>query len=165
MTPDSEPHGMGEVIAIYLCASPDVPGVSVRTATAEAGRGLVGDRYHAGTGTYSQRPGTGRALTLIEAEVLEDLARTLARTLGPVLTPAESRRNLVTRDIRLDDLLGRRFRIGPVECEGARPCHPCAILEQRTHPGMLKALASRGGLRVDVLSDGDITVGDRIRCV
>ncbi|HWH12080.1 MAG TPA: MOSC domain-containing protein [Solirubrobacteraceae bacterium] len=126
--------------------------VSVRT-----GRGLVGDRYFDGQGTFSNPHATGVDLTLIEAEALDALTLPSGR-----LAPADARRNVVTRGIDLNALVGSRFRVGGVECIGRRLCEPCAHLQRLTRPGTLRGLAHRGGLRADVLTDGTITVGDAV---
>jgi MOSC domain-containing protein YiiM len=126
--------------------------VGVERATVVAGRGLEGDRYFAGKGSFSHWAGTGRALTLVEAEALDDVG----------LDWAAARRNVVTRGVGLNDLVGRRFRVGDVECVGRRLCEPCRHLERLTEDGMLRALAGRGGLRADVLSGGEIAVGDAL---
>lgn len=81
---------------------------------------------------------------------------------GVELAPAEARRNLVVRGVALDELIGKRFRVGEVECFGQRRCEPCAHLERLTRPGVLRALMHRGGLRADVLSGGEIRTGDRV---
>src|SRR5215217_4817757 len=102
----------------------------VASVRARAGRGLEGDRYaEAGTNP-------GGALTLIEAEVLE----------GAGLTGAESRRQVVVRGVRLNDLVGKRFRVGEVECLGVELCEPCLHLQQLTRPGIIKELIHRAGL-------------------
>ena len=129
----------------------------VSSVEAVEGCGLRGDRYERGEGTFSDPNGRGYDLTLVEAEALEDLAAS-----GVELAPAEARRNLVVRGIALDDLIGERFRVGGVECFGQRRCEPCAHLERLTHPGVLRGLVHRGGLRADVLSGGEIRTGDRI---
>lgn len=118
----------------------------VWSVTAVAGAGLVGDRKYA-------RPGPGNAVTLIEAEVLEDVG----------LTGAQSRRQVVVRGVRLGDLIGRRFRIGDVECLGVEICEPCAHLQSLTRPGIIRDLIHRGGLNADILTSGTIAVGDEIR--
>ena len=125
---------------------------SVRRARAIAGIGIEGDRYFAGVGTWPGYPVPGgKELTLIEAEVLAAI----------YLPGAHARRNIVTRDIRLNELVGRRFRIGEIDCYGDRLCDPCLHLEQLT--GItVSALANRGGLRADILNDGDIRVGDPV---
>lgn len=119
----------------------------VDSVRAVAGQGLVGDRH--------EREGerrAGGAITLIEAEVLEDVG----------LTGAESRRQVVVRGVRLNDLVGKRFRVGEVECEGIEICEPCKHLESLTRPGIIKELVHRGGLNADVLNDGTISVGDAV---
>jgi MOSC domain-containing protein YiiM len=133
---------------------------TVRSAEALAGRGLRGDRYERGAGSFSNPSGRGYDLTLVEAEALEELAAG-----GVEITPSEARRNLVVRGVSLDDLIGRRFRVGEVECFGQRRCEPCAHLERLTRPGVLRGLVHRGGLRADVLSDGEIRVGDRVEAL
>jgi len=148
----------GRVETIFLRTAPDAPAVSVERARALAGGGLDGDRYCTGAGTYADTPGTGRNLTLIEAEALEALE---AET-GIRLAAQEARRNVVTRGIALNDLVGRRFRVGAVECYGQRLCEPCAHLESLTVKGVLRGLVHRGGLRADIVRDGEIAVGDTI---
>ena len=129
----------------------DLP-VAVDHATAIAGKGLEGDRYFFGIGTYSDYPDTrGRNLTLIEIDALERAG----------IDAAEARRNLVVSGLDLGGLVDRRFRIGEVECLGRRLCEPCAYLEGLTHPGVLRALVHTG-LRVDILTGGRIARGDTI---
>ena len=120
--------------------------VPVESVTAVAGKGLVGDRH------FTDNPGPGNALTLIEAEVLEDVG----------LTGAQSRRHVVVRGVRLGDLIGKRFRVGDVECLGVEICEPCRHLQELTRPGIIKDLIHRGGLNADILSGGMITVGDEV---
>jgi MOSC domain-containing protein YiiM len=146
---------MGHVERIVLRHAPNAEPVEVERATAVAGRGLEGDRYFRGTGTFSDNGPTGRHLTLIEAEALE----ALFTESGLELTPGEAGRNLVTRGIGLNALVGVRFRIGDVECRGDELCHPCALLEERTRPGVLRGLAGRGGLRADILAGGELAAG------
>jgi MOSC domain-containing protein YiiM len=111
------------------------------------GGGVVGDRY--------QDSGD---LTLIEAEALEGLR---ADT-GIELTAAESRRQVLTRGIRLNDLVGKRFTVGDVECVGQELCEPCNHLQSLTRPGVLRGLVHRGGLRADIVRGGRIAVGDHV---
>ncbi|MCC6223336.1 MAG: MOSC domain-containing protein [Thermoleophilia bacterium] len=148
----------GTVETIVLRGAPGSEPVTVARARALAGHGLEGDRYASGAGTFSATAGTGRDLTLIEAEALD----ALAVAAGIRLAPGDTRRNVVTRGIGLNDLVGRRFRLGSVECLGRRLCDPCSHLEGRTTPGVLAGLAGRGGLRADILADGEIAVGDEI---
>jgi MOSC domain-containing protein YiiM len=142
------------VTAIYISPSATVLPQAVIEVEARAHRGLVGDRYFEGVGTFSdwEPKGPGRELTLIESEVLTEIG----------LSAAEARRNIVTEGLRLNDLVGKRFRIGTVLIEGIRLCPPCAHLDKVTGKALLKPLADRGGLRADILSDGVIRVGDAI---
>jgi MOSC domain-containing protein YiiM len=118
----------------------------VESVQAVAGRGLVGDR-NADAGV---RP--GGALTLIEAEVLEDVG----------LTGPQARRQVVVRGVRLNDLVGKRFRVGEVECVGVELCEPCLHLQSLTRPGIIKELVHRAGLNADIVNDGTIAVGDPV---
>jgi len=140
------------VEGIYLSQKARRLPVAVDSARVVAGRGLEGDRYFLGKGSFSHWRGTGRALTLVEAEALEDVG----------LGFAESRRNVVTRGVDLNGLVGVRFRVGEVECLGRRLCEPCRHLEKLEGDGLMRSLAGRGGLRADVLSDGSIAVGDPV---
>jgi MOSC domain-containing protein YiiM len=156
-----EPRRAGTVVAIVLAGDPEAAMTTVERAAARAGRGLEGDRYFDGRGTFSNTHARGHDLTLIEAEVLDAL-----RLPGGRLAPEEARRNIVTRGIDLNALVGRRFRIGEVECFGQRLCEPCAHLERLTaqagKPGTLRALIHKGGLRADVLTDGEIRAGSDV---
>ncbi len=150
----------GTVISIHVADGAGTDPIAVPSARAEAGRGLVGDRYFrtAGSGTFYRPDKPGQDLTLIEEEALERLLDEH----GIALTPAEARRNVVTRGIGLNDLLGRRFFVGEVECQGDRLCDPCSHLQKVTYPGVLRGLVDRGGLRANVLGAGQIRVGDPV---
>jgi len=151
----------GTVEAIVIAPEAEVAMHQVDRAVARAGRGLEGDRYFDERGTFSNVHGRGYDLTLIEAEALDTLDLPSGR-----LTPEQARRNIVTRGIGLNALVGERFRVGDVECFAQRLCEPCAHLERLTaatgRPGTLRALIHKGGLRADVLNDGEIRVGDEI---
>jgi len=109
--------------------------------------GLPGDRYY------------GRGdITLVEAEELESFGEET----GIELTHAEIRRQVLTSGVRLNDLLGKRFRVGGVEAVGAEWCEPCAHIESLTHPGVLKGMVHRAGLRADIVQPGRIEVGDEV---
>jgi MOSC domain-containing protein YiiM len=148
---------MARVEGIFVTTAASEPMIQLETASAIAGKGLEGDRYYLETGFYSDG-NDGRQLTLIEQESLE----ALRRDHGVSLAPIECRRNLMTSGVRLNDLVGKRFRVGEVECEGIRLCPPCNHLEELTRRGMLKGLARTGGLRAHVLNDGQISVGDEV---
>lgn len=140
------------MIGIYLAEKAKLLPSAVDRARAVAGRGLEGDRYFSGDGSFSGSPGTGRALTLVEAEALDDVG----------LDFAAARRNIVVRGADLNALVGRRFRVGEVECMGRRLCEPCRHLEKLEGDGLMRSLAHRGGLRADVLSGGQIALGDAL---
>ena len=149
--PDGAAGGVGAVAGILIAPAAEAPLVRVDEAEALAGRGLVGDRYAKGGGTFSG-PGRGYELTLVEADVLDEIE----------LSWEDARRNIVTTGISLNALVGHRFRVGPVECVGRRLAEPCAHLEKLARPGLLRPLVHRGGVRADILTGGTISIGDEI---
>jgi len=157
------PHGglSGVVAAVAIADRATARMQLVASAQALAGRGLEGDRYAAKAGTFSSDTPTARGydLTLIEAEVLDGLVLPD----GSRLTYADARRNIITRGVDLNRLVGRRFLIGDAECLGQRLCEPCAHLERLTQTGTLKGLIHRGGLRADILTSGAIASGMTIQ--
>lgn len=141
----------GTVTALAVAPSAEAPMQVVTRVCALAGRGLEGDRYADGRGTFS--PGAARPgydLTLVAEEALGGIAF------------AATRRNVLVRGLDVNALVGRDFTIGGVRCRGVRLAEPCAHLERVSGPGLLRPLISRAGLRVDVLSDGELTVGDEV---
>ncbi|SFP38343.1 hypothetical protein SAMN05660464_3010 [Geodermatophilus dictyosporus] len=146
----------GTVEGLAVAPAAEAPMRLLDVAHARAGRGLDGDRYAAGAGTFSPRGGRrpGYDLTLVAAEVLDELAAA-----GVPLDLAGTRRNVLTRGVDVNALVGRRFRVGNVLCEGRRLCEPCVHLDRLSGPGTLRPLIHRGGLRADVLTDGEIRVG------
>ena len=120
---------------------------SVDSVPAFAGKGLEGDRNF-----YADGAEPGRALTLVEAENVEDVG----------LSAGETRRQLTVRGVRLNDLVGKTFRVGEVECYGVQLCEPCLHLESMTRPGLMKDMVHRAGINADILTDGVIRVGDSI---
>ena len=119
----------------------------VESVDAVAGKGLEGDRHF-----YAEGARAGGAITLIEAEVLEDVG----------LSGPQSRRQVVTRGVRLNDLVGKRFFVGEIECEGVEICEPCLHLQSLTRPGIIDDLLHRGGLNADIVTSGTISVGDTV---
>jgi MOSC domain-containing protein YiiM len=156
--PTPAPVTGGRVEAIFIAPQAGAPLRQLDEARAIAGRGLEGDRYAMGRGTFSVAAGRGNELTLIASEVLDAL--TLPD--GRPLSGAEARRNIVTRGLDLNTLVRRRFRIGELELIGRRRCEPCAHLQRLTRPGVLRALVHRGGLRADLLNTGTLRIGDAI---
>ena len=144
----------GKVVEINISPEHEALPQRVPRVRAVPGRGLEGDRnFFEGPGL---QPDRDRELTLIAIEALEGLAEEH----GIPLTAAESRRNVATRGIDINQLVGRRFRVGDAECEGIELCEPCRHLELLTMPGVLRGLVHRGGLRAAILSEGEIAVGD-----
>jgi MOSC domain-containing protein YiiM len=143
----------GVVESIHIASRKRQLPESVERARAVAGRGLEGDRYHQGEGSFSDWPGE-RDLTLIEAEALEGAEVDLE--------PGAARRNIVVRGLDLNALVGRRFRVGAVECEALELSPPCRHLERLTQPGVMRALADRGGIRAAIRTGGEIAVGDPV---
>ena len=142
----------GRVEGIYVAGTEGALPEPVDRVAAYAGKGLDGNRYFYADGDAP----AGRAITLIAAEALEAYE---AET-GNRLTAAESRRNVLVRGVDVNGLVGKRFRVGGVECEGVQLCEPCRHLESMTHPGLINGMVHRAGLNADILSDGEISVGD-----
>ena len=147
----------GVVEAIFLAAGRGEPRVPVDQARAVAGGGLAGDRY---LGKPGGRYASVRQVTLIEGEAVDAV-----RATGRPFAPADSRRNVVTRGVDLNALVGRTFRVGGAVLRGVEPCDPCSRLERLTYRGVMRDLHDRGGLRAEVLDGGDIRVGDRLEAM
>ena len=135
------------VVAIHLGAPRNPELWAVESVRAVAGKGLEGDRYFFADGAEP-----GRAITLVEEE----------EVVGVGLEPGATRRQVTTRGVRLNDLVGKRFRVGDVECYGVELCEPCSHLEKMTRPGIVKELVHRAGINADILTGGTISVGDEV---
>src|SRR3954468_5735601 len=150
---------MPHVVQILTAASPESAMQSLAEVCAVPGRGLEGDRYYAGCGTFSPQPQKPDfELTLIEGEAIA----TFAQDSGLPFTAERARRNIVTQNVRLNDLVGREFLLGEVRIRGVRLCEPCNYLAKTTWPEVLPGLVHRGGIRAQILSEGVIRAGDRI---
>ena len=150
---------MGRVESIHIATTAEATMRGVAEIRAIAGVGLEGDRYATRTGTFSAKPKPGRQITLVEAEAIE----ALERELGLKLDPGETRRNLVTRGVALNHLVGREFQVGAVRLRGHELCEPCGDLARMTgKPQILPGLVHRGGLRAEILEGDMIRVGDPI---
>ncbi len=150
------PVAAGIVEEIWVAPTAGEPAQAKDSTRALPGRGLEGDRHVSGKGTFpSGLPGS--ALTLIEAEVCESF--------DPPLQADDHRRNVVTRGIELNRLVGLEFTIGAVRCRGMRLCEPCTVVQRYAGRPVLRALVHRGGLRADILEHGEISVGDAVRTV
>jgi len=150
----------GRVASIYIAPGAAEAMRNVQQVQAVAAKGLEGDRYFLGLGTF-WKPKPDYEVTLIEVEALEALQRDYGIRLGP----GEARRNIVTRGVALNHLVGREFQIGEATLRGLRLCEPCAHLERLTRPDVIRGLTHRGGLRAQILTGGTIKAGDRVESV
>ena len=151
-------NATGTVVSLHVATTGSAPMKSVSEVHALAGQGLQGDRYALKLGTYSNQPGSGRDLTLIEMEALEALKRDYQIT----LEAGSTRRNIVTRGVALNHLVGVEFTVGDAILRGTRLCDPCAHMEKLTVKGAMRGLIHRGGLRAEIVKGGMIRVGDVI---
>ena len=151
----------GTLVRIFTAPEAGAPMETRDVVRAVPGRGLAGDRYFTGAGSFSRWPGPRREVSLIAEEALMEME---AAT-GIVLDPADSRRNLLTRGVPLNDLVRTEFMIGPVRLRGIRLCQPCKRLVRLTDhdDALIPALVDRGGLRAQILSAGDLRPGLSIR--
>jgi MOSC domain-containing protein YiiM len=149
---------IASVEALFIGLTLKMPLHAVDQVVCVAGHGLEGDRKFRREGLRPSKNGPDREVTLIEAEAIEAVNRDCEIDLQPI----ETRRNVVTRGVALNHLVGKRFRIGEVVLEGLRLCEPCDHLESLTRPGVREALLHRGGLRAQILVGGSIRVGDPV---
>jgi MOSC domain-containing protein YiiM len=150
----------GSVVSLHIAKATNEPMQSVEVVHAVPGRGLEGDRYFLGTGHFSAHFGKEHELTLIELETIQALNEECEELAN--FQPGEARRNIVTRDVPLNHLVGCGFQVGEVRLRGMRLCDPCLHIAQVTHHFVLSGLVHRGGLRAQILTEGDIRVGDAI---
>ena len=146
----------GIVERIFISSAGGADMEAVEEVEAQAGSGLCGDRYSNKTGYWTRVDEC--EVTLIESE---DLERILQQT-GIRIERGEHRRNLVTRNVRLEELEGRRFQIGEAVLEYDRPRPPCKYIESITEPGMTRALVRNGGICARVVQSGVIRTQDLI---
>jgi len=149
----------GTVVSLHIAPEASAPMEERDVVRAVAGRGLEGDRYSEHRGFYSGTPGPLREISLIEEETLEALVRDHEM----VVVPGETRRNIVTRGVPLNHLVGREFLVGSAVIRGVKLCEPCAHLVAVTGKrGYLPNLIHRGGLHAEIIRDGEIRLGDEI---
>jgi len=124
------------------------------------GKGLEGDRYFSGSGTFSPRPQKPDfEITFVEGEKIAAFARESGLPFNSLL----ARRNIVTEGVSLNDLVGEEFWVGEVRMRGVRLCEPCNHLAKASFPEILKGLIHKAGLRAQIISEGRIRAGDLIR--
>ncbi len=153
------PMAKATVEGIFVAPEREAPLQAVDAVEAVTGVGLDGDRYAARAGTYSGKEGPKRQVTLIEAEALE----AAERDYGVALPPGSTRRNIVTRGVALNHLVGREFAVGPALLRGITLCEPCVHMESLAGvPGAREALVHRGGLNAEIVAGGTIRIGDPI---
>ena len=143
------------VVAIFTAPKKHAPVVSLKEVNAVAGRGLEGDRYFNPDGWDEPK----REITLVESEAIEAANRDY--DLG--LTPEDMRRQIVTKGVALNHLIGREFTVGGVRCRGVKLNEPCNHLRKLADKPLIKPMIHRGGLRAQILQSGTIRVGDPIR--
>jgi len=148
----------GKVESIHIASAATEPIRTLDQVVLTPGVGVEGDRYALKQGTF-YKPEPDFELTLIEAEAIE----ALRREYDVELAAGDARRNIVTRGVPLNHLVGREFAIGEVRIKGIRLCEPCDHLQKVTGKQLIKGLRHRGGLRAQVLTQGTIRVGDLVR--
>lgn len=146
---------------IHITPAKSQPMQALDEATLVAGKGIEGDRYFLGTGTYSIKPGEDRQVTLIEAEMLGRVAADNSHE----ITMNEHRRNLTVRGVPLQHLVGLRFRVGKVVLEGVRINQPCKYLNLILKRDVYMALWNRSGLNCKVIKGETIRPGDAVEMV
>ena len=147
----------GQVVGIYFAPQRGEPMLEAKQAHIIPGRGIEGDRYFKSVGTTDDPQKTGTEITFIEQEAIDAMRRD-----GVRISPEQTRRNIITRGISLNDLVGREFMVGASRLRGIRLCEPCDYLASRTDPRVKQSMAHRGGLRADILTDSIIHLNDPI---
>ena len=148
----------GKVESNHIASAATEPVRALDQVVLTPGVGVEGDRYALKQGTF-YKPEPDFELTLIEAEAIE----ALRREYDVELAAGDARRNIVTRGVPLNHLVGREFAIGEVRIKGIRLCEPCDHLQKVTGKQLIKGLRHRGGLRAQILTGGTIRVGDVVR--
>jgi MOSC domain-containing protein YiiM len=151
----------GHITAIFVAPTRHSEQLAVDSVQLKARKGIVGDRFF----SFRQKQ-PGRNLTLIEYEAIEEFNRTYQLTIPINAT----RRNLITQGIRLNNLVGKTFKIGQVVCRGIELCEPCKVMARHfpatslSQTDIIRTFTHKGGIRAEVLSDGVVRLGDEIFC-
>jgi hypothetical protein len=151
---------VGTVERIHVAAGTGGEPEPREAVEAVADRGLRGDRYFDGDGIYNEQADLEPSdVTLIEAEALAAAADEYGVDLGA----GAHRRNVTTRGVALDALVGERFRVGEAVVEGTGRCEPCGYMaELAAEADAATALDGRGGLDARIVESGTIAVGDEV---
>ena len=157
MTQQDEKSAQGTVVGIHVAPAAGTAMHAVEEVLAVEGKGLAGDRYFAGAGVPTEPEQSGKHVTLVETEALD----ALHQDYGIDVQPSETRRNIATRGVSLNDLVGHEFIIGEVRLRGVELCEPC--VHSVPTPKALRGLVHRGGLRADIIASGTIHVGDSVK--
>lgn len=148
----------GEVVGIFIRPVESQPTQEVVHVRAVPGRGLEGDYFCEQIRDHASPSRSDQEITLIEIESLESVYREY----DVALTMGESRRNIITRQVPLNSLIGKQFRIGEITLQGIRLCEPCSHLAELTQKKVLPSLVHRGGLRAKILNEGTLHTGDPV---
>ncbi|MEZ4448416.1 MAG: MOSC domain-containing protein [Nannocystaceae bacterium] len=148
----------GTLLGIYTSSASGEPMLEHTSIAATAEVGLAGDRYATDVARHERGYTKVRAVTLLEEETVEALRRDHEIDVTPILL----RRNLLTRGVPLNHLIGRRFRVGRVVLEGTELCEPCQYLADLIGHPVLKPLLHRGGIRAAIVEGGELRAGDEI---
>ena len=146
----------GKVESIYIARERGGPTVLVNQVHVVPGKGIEGDRYYRESGTSEAPTEAGFEITLTEIEAIESMRDDE----GIDITPEKTRRNIITRGVALNDLVGCLFYIGKIQLRGVRLCEPCNKLASRTDSRILPAMVHRGGLRCEIITEGIIRLND-----
>jgi len=155
--PSEDPTG--RLLEIWVTGAAAEPMQRLHSVEAVAGRGLAGDRYALGGGTWARYPDLEKQVTLIDREAVAGVARDTGSNLGT----GDTRRNLVTTGIGLPALVGQWFTVGGALLFGMKRCPPCTHLERLTGVRLVKAMVDRGGINAAVFGGGLLAEGDVVR--
>ncbi len=148
----------GKVVGIYIAPQRGEPTIFVEHVHVVPGRGIEGDRFFHTSNNAGEEIKPGTEITFIEQEAIDDM-----RNDGVRISASQTRRNIITHGVALNELVGRVFTVGTILLRGIRLCEPCDYLASRTDPGVKQSMAHRGGLRADILTDGYIHLDDPIK--
>lgn len=150
----------GKIERIYIASKCRETVVQIPSATLEAGKGIVGDRYHTKSEKLlaAGKPAADNHLSLIAKEQLDNFLSSN----NVAIDYGDFRRSLITSGIDLNTLVDREFSIGDVVCRGVGLCEPCAFLAATVHRAVRPELVHKAGLRAVIVTGGNVRTGDEI---